>query len=128
MIGKIILGKSFRGCISYCLEDKVRRHKNDALKHHRAEILSFNFCYGNKGELIRQFTDVKNLNPKLSKPVMHITISLAPGERLGRGKLAALVEDIALELGIMRYQYVAIQHSDTVHQHLHIVANRVGFD
>ncbi len=64
MIGKIIIGKSFRGCISYCLEDKVLQSQEVGFKN-RAEVLLFNQCYGNKKELIQQFNDVRHLNPKL---------------------------------------------------------------
>ena len=35
-------------------------------------------------ELIRQFNEVRQLNAKLSKPVLHITLSFAPGEQLHR--------------------------------------------
>lgn len=128
MIGKIIIGKSFRGCISYCLEDKKQNLKTEHSLKSRAEVLAYNLCYGDKLELIRQFNEVRNLNPKLSKPVMHVTLSLAPGEFLDKGKLADLVEQCAIDLGFEKNQYIAVAHNDTTHQHLHIVANRIGFD
>ncbi|MBI1342128.1 MAG: relaxase/mobilization nuclease domain-containing protein [Terrimonas sp.] len=128
MIGKIMIGKSFRGCISYCLEDKVKKLKNEQVVRDRAEVLSHNLCYGNKLDLIKQFNEVRNLNPKLSKPVMHITLSLSPGEGLSKGNLASLVEECAKDMGFEKNQYVAIHHNDTGHQHIHIVTNRVGFD
>lgn len=128
MIGKIMIGKSFRGCISYCLENKKQMEENESVLKSRAEVLAYNLCYGSKLELIRQFNEVRNLNPKLSKPVMHVTLSLAPGEFLNKGKLADLVEQCAIDLGFEKNQYVAIAHNDTKHQHLHIVTNRIGFN
>lgn len=128
MIGKIIIGKSFRGCISYCLENKKQWEQKEQVVQQRAEVLSYNLCYGDKLDLIHQFNEVRNLNLKLSKPVMHITLSLAPGEKLGKEKLAGLVEDCAKDLCFEKNQYLAIGHNDTHHQHLHIVINRVGFD
>lgn len=128
MIGKIIIGKSFRGCISYCLENKKQSEQKEQVIQQRAEVLCYNLCYGDKLDLIRQFNEVRNLNPKLGKSVMHVTLSLAPGEQLGREKLAGLVEDCARELGFEKNQFIAIAHNDTHHQHLHIVINRVGFD
>lgn len=127
MIGKIIIGKSFRGCISYCLENKVIKAENDIIKN-RSEILSYNLCYGDKLDLIKQFNEVRNLNPKLSKPVMHITLSFAEGEQVPTHDIYGIIEDCAKDLGFHSNQYVAIAHNDTTHQHLHIVANRVGFD
>lgn len=128
MIGKISIGKSFRGCISYCLEDKTPEWNDQPLLKNRAEILSYNLCFGNKKELIQQFGEVRLLNPKLSKPVLHITLSLAPGEKLSRGKLIEMVEECARHMGFEKNQYISVHHNDTKHQHIHIVANRVDFD
>jgi hypothetical protein len=127
MIGKIMIGKSFGGCIRYCLEDK-KQEQEEAVFQHRSEVLYHNLCYGNKQELTEQFNDVRRLNPRLSKPVLHITLSLAPGERLDKDQLAGIVADCAREFGFDRNQFLAVEHLDTKHQHVHLVANRVGFD
>lgn len=128
MIGKITIGKSFRGCLLYCLNDKRQELQHQQVMKDRSKVLLFNKCYGNQKELIQQFNEVRQLNPKLSKPVLHITLSLAPGEELEKNKLMALSEECAKDLGFENNQYVAIHHRDTNHQHLHIVANRIGFD
>ena len=39
-----------------------------------------------------------------------------------------MAEDCAKEMGFAGNQYLAVLHKDTNHQHLHIVANRIGFD
>jgi hypothetical protein len=126
MIGKITIGKSFRGCLLYCLNDK--REQQNLITQGRAEALLFNMCFGSQRELIEQFNDVRKLNPRLLKPVLHITLSLAPGELLSKDTLTEICEHCARDMGFGNNQYVAIQHSDTDHQHLHIVANRIGFD
>jgi hypothetical protein len=127
MIGKITIGKSFKGCIAYCLNDKNEQQNRDAIKN-RAEVLLYNKCCGNEKELVQQFNEVRQLNPKLSKPVLHITLSLSPGENLSKDKLMEMSENCAKDLGFENNQYIAIAHRDTDHQHLHIVANRIGFD
>ena len=128
MIGKITIGKSFRGCILYCLNDKIQRPNQEEIMKNRAEILLFNKCYGNQKELIQQFNEVRQLNTKLSKPVLHITLSFAPGEKLANNKLMEICESCAKDFGFENNQFIAINHKDTDHQHLHIVANRIGFD
>jgi hypothetical protein len=128
MIGKIAIGKSFKGCLLYCLNDKLQEQKQELVMKNRAEILLFNQCYGNQKELIQQFNEVRWLNPKLSKPVLHITLSLAQGEQLPKDKLMEICQDCAKDMGFENNQYIAIHHRDTNHQHLHIVANRVGYD
>lgn len=127
MIGKIIMGKSFRGCISYVLENKHQKSLA-ILQANRAELISYNQCYGNKKELIAQFNDVRNLNPRLAKPVMHLILSLSPGEMPAKSTLIAMTEDCAKEMGFDKQQYIAVTHNDTGHLHLHLVVNRVGFD
>lgn len=52
MIGKIKTGKSFGGCIRYLLENKVKPNNKMGYENSRAEILSYNQCFGNKNELI----------------------------------------------------------------------------
>ncbi len=127
MIGKIILGKSFRGCIGYVLENKLDS-ATKSTSINRAELISFNQCFGKKKELIEQFNDVRFLNPKLSKPVMHVILSLSPGEKPDNVTLLAMVEDCAKELGFEKNQFIAVAHNDTGHLHLHIVVNRIGFE
>ncbi|HEX4373834.1 MAG TPA: relaxase/mobilization nuclease domain-containing protein, partial [Puia sp.] len=53
---------------------------------------------------------------------------LAPEDILQKWKMVDMAEQCAKEMGFEKNQYVAIYHKDTNHQHLHIVANRVGFD
>jgi len=116
MIGKIIIGKSFRGCINYCLDKD------------RAEVLQQHLCFGEKKEIIQQFSEVRQINERVSKPVLHITLSLVPGEKLSDKQQHKLMEAAAKDLGYANNQWIAIAHHDTSHQHFHIVVNRIGFD
>ncbi len=129
MIGKVITGKSFRGCLRYCLEDKKMKNEMDKMiMKNRAEVLQYNMCFGNKTELIEQFNEVRKLNTKQSKPVMHITLSFAPGEQLSKQRLTEIANDCAEDLGFDKNQFITIEHNDTEHQHFHIVVNRINFD
>ncbi len=53
---------------------------------------------------------------------------MAPKEQLQKDQLMQIAEECAKEFGFENNQYIAILHKDTKHQHLHIVANRTGFD
>lgn len=128
MIGKAITGKGFAGCIRYCLEDKkMKEDKGQLLMQNRAEVLLFNKCFGDKKELVQQFNEVRKLNPKQSKPVFHFTLSMAPGEQLTRAQLIHIAQDCAEDFGFADNQFLAVEHKDTQHQHIHIVANRIGY-
>jgi len=87
-----------------------------------------NKCFGTDKELIQQFNEVRQLNTKLAKPVLHVTLSLSQGESLPTYKLAEMAEDCARDLGFSNNQFVAVLHKDTAHAHMHIVANRIGYD
>lgn len=121
MIGKIIIGKSFKGCINYCLSPKQGQAE-------RAEVIQYNNCYGGRNELIRQFEELKGHNPKLEKPVMHVILSLAQGDKVRPGLKEAIAQECAEDLGFADCQYLAISHNDTQHQHIHIIANRVRYN
>ena len=129
MIGKISIGKSFKGCINYCLNDKtINKRNEEKLFKDRAEIILFNRCFGGARELIEQFNEVRFLNKKLSKPVLHITLSFSPGEKLPTNILTEIAQQCAENLGFDKNQFISVKHLDTGHQHIHIVANRVDFD
>jgi hypothetical protein len=131
MIGKVMVGKGFAGCISYCLEDKKIKNRvnhDEHLVKNRAVILQHNLCFGDKKNLCGQFNDVRKLNPQQSRPVMHMTLSFAPGEILERPQLLEIVGECAKEFGFENNQFFSVQHLDTEHQHIHIVANRISLE
>ena len=137
MIGYVSKGGSFVGCISYVLDDKqdlTEAMKQelahmDKLQHKdRAEVLEYNKCFGNKYELAEQFRDVQKLSKRVEKPVLHLSLRLAPGETLSRNQLIEIGREAAKEFGVADHQYIVVLHKDTKEQHIHIAANRVGFD
>lgn len=137
MICEISLGKSFFHAISYCLEDKrtlseeqkISLSRRDGLQHKdRAEVLAYNQCFGNKQELADQFNDVRHLSKRVEKPVLHLMLRLAPGEKLSRGQWIEIAGEMAREMGVENNQYLVVEHKDTAQQHIHIIANRVGYN
>ena len=128
MIGKLMIGKTFKGCIEYCLSDKRIAGKRQNTSD-RVGILHYNYCFGDKKSLIRDFNNVAALNPKQSKPVFHLSLSLGKGEYLNDIDWVTVSEQAAEHFGFEKNQYLLISHNDTqLHQHIHIVANRIGFE
>jgi len=137
MIAGISMGKSFSGCLGYCLDDKqeltkeqkIKLSLKDGVQHaNRAEILAYNQCFGDKNELAAQFNDVRKLSRRVEKPVLHLSMRLAPGEHLNKDQWLNIAEEIVKEMGVANNQYLVVQHRDTKEEHIHIVANRVGYD
>ncbi|MBO9200231.1 MULTISPECIES: relaxase/mobilization nuclease domain-containing protein [Niastella] len=137
MIGKVITGNSFYHCFKYCLEDKIdlseeqklELSKRDNVQHkERAEVLYYNNCFGNVNELTSQFSEVSKLSRRVEKPVFHFTLSLAHGENLSKNQLIEIAQACTAEFKVDKNQYAVVLHKDTHAQHIHIVANRVGYD
>lgn len=137
MIGYVGTGQSFIGCIKYDLEDKQELTEEakeqlslqDGLQHKdRAEVLAYNKCFGDKYELAEQFREVARLSKRVEKPVFHFALRLAPGEACTTNQLVEMGEACAKEFGVGDNQYLIVLHRDTNEQHIHIVANRVGYD
>ena len=130
MIGKFILGTSFSGLVNYLISDK--KHKgNDLLSKPmagRAEILGYNNIYGDKDDLIRQFTEVSLLNRHQSKPVLHLSLSFAKSDPITTDLIFKIVDELAKDFNFVDNQYLIIRHHDTAetHGHVHLCINRVN--
>lgn len=119
MIGKIVKGRSFKGCISYVLDGK------------EAKILaSEGVLETDTKSIINSFYMQSLLNPKLSKCVGHIPLSFSPDDkkRMNDHFMEQLAKEYMKAMGIMNTQYLIVRHSNTSHPHCHIVFNRVDYD
>lgn len=67
---------------------------------------------------------------RLKNPVYHISLDFAHEDtpKLTDGLMAEIAREYMRRMGIENTQYVVCRHTDTEHQHLHIVANRVDND
>jgi hypothetical protein len=119
MIGKIVKGRSFKGCVSYVLDNK------------EATLLaSEGVLATDKESIINSFYMQSLLNPKLSKCVGHIPLAFSPKdkERMTDQLMIRLAKEYMQAMGIKNTQYIVVRHNNTSHPHLHIVFNRVDND
>jgi hypothetical protein len=79
-------------------------------------------------ELAAEFGEIRKLRPRLGKAVLHVSLSAAPGEHLSDAQWCAIGRRYLQGMGLDFNQYVLTRHSDTEHEHVHLVANRVRFD
>lgn len=119
MIGKIVKGRSFKGCISYVLDDKNAK-----------VLVSEGVLEVDTKSIINSFYMQSLLNPKLSKCVGHIPLAFSPDdkERMTDQFMERLAKEYMKEMGIENTQYLIVSHSNTSHPHCHIVFNRVDND
>lgn len=116
MIGVIKKGSSFRAALEYNLSDKKG-----------AYILDSNMAGETPRELVTEFGEIRKQRPNLKKAVAHISLSAAPGEKLSDNQWREIGERCLSEMGFQNNQYVMVRHTDTNHEHIHIVVNRITY-
>lgn len=115
MIAKNIKGKSFKGCVSYVM--------NDTAKLLEAEgVLA-----SSKQDIIRSFAMQRSGRREVKQPVGHIPLSFAPEdkERMTDDFMIQLAKEYMEEMGIRNTQYIIVRHHNTDNEHIHIVYNRI---
>ena len=67
---------------------------------------------------------------KLTNPVYHISLDFAheDASKITDAMMVEIAREYMQRMGITNTQYIVSRHTDTEHQHLHIVANRVDND
>ena len=121
MVAKISHGMSLYGALAYNYE-KVAAGT--------AEILSGNRMISDRlglpSEDIRlallSFENYLLANRNTEKPVLHISLSPAPEDRLTDGRLAELAERYMQKMGYGNQPYITYKHADTHNTHIHIVS------
>ena len=118
MKAKISRGGGFLGVLNY-VHDKVE-----------AEKVGGNMSGSTPQELAREFGITKKLRPDCKNPVWHCSLALPEGDLLSAKKWDELSADFMREMGMnpANFLYDVQRHSDTDHDHIHIVASRIGLD
>ena len=109
MIGKIVKGTSFSGCVNYVLkEDKSR-------------LLKAVGVYGSPEEIAEQFELQTLLNDKVKNTVGHISLSFSAedGDRIrdDDGLMLKIAHDYMKLMGIENTQFIIARHTDRDHPH-----------
>ncbi|MFB2920606.1 relaxase/mobilization nuclease domain-containing protein [Aerosakkonema funiforme] len=121
MIGKQIKGKGFRGCLDYVLGKKG------------AYIIGGTMCGQTAEALSTEFAITRQLKPHLKIAVFHATLSVDAKEKLDSDaendrRWCSIADDYMKAIGFDNNQYVIAKHTDTEHDHIHIVGSRIRFD
>jgi len=121
MIGKQIKGTGFRGCLNYVLGKKD------------AALIGGTMCGQTPEELAAEFAIARQLRPNLKVAVFHATLSVDSTEKLEDSeqndqRWLAIAANYMKAMKFDNNQYAVVKHSDTEHDHIHIVANRICLD
>lgn len=119
MIGKVIVGKSFSGCVRYVVQKPG------------AEVL---VAEGIRTEtvsaMVADFNLQRRLRPELEKAVGHIALNFSAQDtaKLSPAIMAERAWEYLERMQIRNTQYLIVLHQDRKHPHLHIVYNRVDYE
>ncbi len=118
MIAKIVKGSSFKGVVNYILD----REKD-------AKILVCDGLFAeNKDTIAMSFEAQSKVNPKVTKPVGHISLAFHKEDehRLTDRAMAGIALEYLKEMGITDTQVLIVRHFDKEHPHVHIAFNRIA--
>jgi hypothetical protein len=113
MIANQVKGRGFGGTVAYVLGKDG------------AERIGGNMLGENTQELTAEFSESRKLKPLVHRAVYHTSLSLPAGERLSNDKWNAVAGRYLNEMGFQGSQYLVVRHTDTPHDHIHLVASRI---
>lgn len=118
MMGKIVKGRSFSGCIKYILD----KEKDTKLLDAQGIRLK------SKASIIQSFVAQAKLRPKLGISVGHVSLSFSAEDKnkLSNEFLIKITREYMQKMGIVNTQYILAQHFDKEHPHIHFCFNRVN--
>ena len=120
MIAKIIKGSSFKGVVDYILD-----------KEKDAKILVCDGLFAeNKDTIAMSFEAQSKMNPKVMKPVGHISLAFHKEDehRLTDRAMAGIALEYLKKMGITDTQILIVRHYDKEHPHMHVTFNRIAND
>ena len=135
MIGKGRTGSSFGGLQGYLLNGQARDRDAAGLQEYLLD--------GKSGRDRVEWTSTRNLptedpryaaavmrataeqNPRVQKPVYHLSLSASPGEQISKEKWEQIADRVLKRLGLDDRQALVVAHNDTRHPHVHVMVNRV---
>lgn len=117
-VSKISKGNGFAGALSYVLD-----------KEGATLIESQGVSASDPLQLARDMRAVAD-SASVKRPVLHVSFSAPPGEHPTDAQWQTLARTWLKEMGadLDRTQFVLARHTDREHDHVHLVANRVGLD
>ncbi|WP_185214469.1 relaxase/mobilization nuclease domain-containing protein, partial [Sphingobacterium mizutaii] len=115
MVVEVSTGNGFRSTISYVHKE----HEKDLPQDKKPEVIEKNLVFGNTPEMARQMRFVSNANSRISKPVMHVSVSFDAKERIGEEQRQKAVQSVLKEMGVnpQDHQFLIVKHNDTANPH-----------
>lgn len=120
MIAKINHGESLYGIVSYNRQ-KVDQGKADVIHTHRIILARDDNPESLFSKTLQSFEPYLAANPRVKKPVVHISINPDREDRVDSYKLARIADDYLQQMGYGDQPYIVYRHTDIERTHIHIV-------
>ena len=125
MIPNVVRGTNFRGYLDYLFQ-----------KEKLPLIVATNMIGQTPAELAIEFEMIRQLNQRSTVPVWHVSLAARPDELISPGQWGEIVDRFVRKVGEQAgeeekgissegNQFVAVEHGDRDHPHIHLVLNRV---
>ncbi|MFS8291564.1 relaxase/mobilization nuclease domain-containing protein [Enterobacter hormaechei] len=117
---------------------RIKRHKNfvNVVKyvlksgsHHKSDpvVIGGNMTGDCANELIAEFDTASELRKDIAKPAWHNSLRLPKNDELTNEQWKLIADDYMVQLGFSdTHLRCYVLHDDSVGQHIHIIANRIG--
>lgn len=116
MIAKQNKGSGFLGTLKYVLEKD------------QAQLIGGNMLSESPQDLASEFSESRKMKSDVTKCVYHTSLALPKGERLTDHQWNEVANEYMEKMGFGQSQFIVARHKDTEHDHIHIVASRIGLD
>ncbi|MFA6275230.1 MAG: relaxase/mobilization nuclease domain-containing protein [Pedobacter sp.] len=119
MIGKVLSGRSFGGCVRYVM-----------LKEGASVLLADGVREEMPRHAVQDFNLQRKMRPGLGEAVGHISLnwSVVDKPNLDNERMIGLAKEYLGRMKICNTQVLIVKHNDRDHPHIHIVYNRVAND
>jgi len=99
-------------------------------KQEKSMVIGGNMAGTTPRELSAEFALSLRLAPDAASPVVHMPLSLVPGETLSDEQWLEAAHVVMRSMGMdpENHQHVLVKHTDRDHEHVHVVASRIGMD
>lgn len=116
MVARIAIGRSIRGILVYN-EDKVGKGEAEVVlaSGFATEIDRLNFH-----QRLFRFEQLTMLNARSKVNAMHISLNFHADDKVDAGKMQQIASVYMEKIGLGEQPYIAYQHFDSAHPHLHI--------
>lgn len=125
MVAKITSPHSLQRALNYN-EQKCQKEKATCIFAGNYLLEAKQMSFHQKMERMQ---DLLSLNERTKKTnVLHISLNFDPSEKLSTSKLSEIAKDYMEKIGFGNQPYLAYQHNDAGHPHIHIVTTNIQAD